>query len=56
MKYYIGFVVLLSLGCNQAAKQNVNKKADSTTTIKATGTTTYLEWDSVKLNGAIQLI
>lgn len=56
-KCFIGLILLFGLGCNQSAKQSVTiKKTDTITTKKATGTTTYVTWDSVKLNGTIPML
>lgn len=58
MKYLLGIIVLLGLGCKQNAKQAESKKTDSITSSSAgTGRSSeYLDWHKVKLNGSITML
>jgi hypothetical protein len=58
MKYLLGIIVLLGLGCKQNVKQVEDKKTDSVISAKAdTGRgDEYLDWHKVKLNGSIPML
>lgn len=58
MKYLLGIIVLLSLGCKQNVKQVNDKKADSVVSAKTDKalSSEYLDWYKVKLNGTIDLL
>lgn len=58
MKYLLGIVVLLGLGCKQNVKQADDKPTDSVATTKTdtTRNTEYLDWHKVKLNGKIDML
>jgi len=58
MKYLLGIVVLLGLGCKQNAKQANDKPADSVAAAKTDTARNgeYLDWHKVKLNGKIDML
>lgn len=58
MKYLLGIIVLLGLGCKQNVKQVEDKKTGSTVSAKTDTTlnSEYLDWYKVKLNGSIPML
>jgi hypothetical protein len=58
MKYLLGIIGLLALGCKQSAKQVNNKSTDSVVSVKTDTAlnTEYLDWYKVKLKGSIPML
>ncbi|MDB5147762.1 MAG: hypothetical protein JWQ57_1782 [Mucilaginibacter sp.] len=58
MKYLLGLIVLLALGCKQNLKQVNNKQTDSVVSSKTDTalSSEYLDWYKVKLNGTIDML
>jgi len=56
MKYFVGLLVLLGLGCKQADNQNMAGKKRDSTMVLLSNKTECLDWESIKLNGTIPML
>ena len=61
MKYFLGAIILLSLGCRQNSNKeaNADKRDDTpkvTSITKEDTASEYIDWNKVKLNGTIAML